>query len=138
MRPPVPVAVGDGAPERTLGPITQTDIVRFAGAGGDFNPLHHDVEFAHRAGFPRPIAMGQFQAGLLAGWASDWLGVEHLRSIEVRFVAPLAVGDSITLSGSVTALEQTEGGAIATVELRATNEGVIVATGTVQARVSTS
>jgi acyl dehydratase len=54
-----------GPSPRTFGPVSQTDIVRFAGAGGDFNPLHHDREFAGAAGFERPIAMGQFTAGLL-------------------------------------------------------------------------
>ncbi|MEW1822184.1 MaoC family dehydratase [Arthrobacter sp. NPDC080031] len=83
---------------RTVGPLTQTDIVRFAGAGGDFNPLHHDPEFAAAAGFGRPIAMGQLSAGLLSGWLTDWCGVENLRVLEVRFASPVAVGDSITLS----------------------------------------
>jgi acyl dehydratase len=54
-----------GPSPHTFGPVSQTDIVRFAGAGGDFNPLHHDREFAGAAGFERPIAMGQFTAGLL-------------------------------------------------------------------------
>ena len=138
MRTPVSVAVGDRPASRTVGPVTQTDIVRFAGAGGDFNPLHHDVEFAQRAGFPRPIAMGQFQAALLAGWVSDWLGVEHLRSLEVRFVAPVMIGDTITLSGEVTAVAQIQAARIATVELRATkDDGVAVVTGTAQAVVTT-
>lgn len=138
-RPPVTVSVGDSHPVRRLGPITQTDIVRFAGAGGDFNPLHHDVEFAARAGFARPIAMGQLQAGMLAGWVSDWLGVEHLRSVEVRFVAPLAIGDTLILGGEVTAIEQTETGPVATVELRATKDAdVVVVEGTARAVVTTA
>lgn len=51
MRPPVHVAVGESHPSREIGPVTQTDIVRFAGAGGDFNPLHHDIEFVKTSGF---------------------------------------------------------------------------------------
>jgi 3-hydroxybutyryl-CoA dehydratase len=92
---PVP---GQCPEPHTIGPLTQTDIVRFAGAGGDFNPLHHDPEFAAAAGFERPIAMGQLSAGLLSGWLTDWCGVENLRVLEVRFASPVAVGDSITLS----------------------------------------
>ena len=95
---PAGAVPGQGPEPRTIGPLTQTDVVRFAGAGGDFNPLHHDPEFAAAAGFERPIAMGQLSAGLLSGWLTDWCGVENLRVLEVRFASPVALGDSITLS----------------------------------------
>lgn len=143
MRSPVQVAPGDSHTPRTVGPITITDIVRFAGAGGDFNPLHHDPEFAARAGFPKVIAHGQLTAGLLGGWVSDWLGVEHLRSFEVRFVGPVLVGETLTLSGAVTELLPSGKGAVgtrlATVEVLATKgDGVVVVKGTAQAVVSTT
>jgi len=99
-------AVGDRPFPRLFGPVTQTDIVRFAGAGGDFNPLHHDTEQAQRAGFATPIAMGQFTAALLAGWLTDQFGVENLRSLEVRFTAPVHLGDVVELSGVVTELDE--------------------------------
>jgi len=103
-----------------VGPITQTDIVRFAGAGGDFNPLHHDPEFSASAGFERPIAMGQLTAGLLAGWLTDWCGVENLLEYEVRFTAPLTIGDVVELRGVVASIEELgEGFGVATVELTA-------------------
>lgn len=84
-RSPLSVAPGDEPPPRETAPVSRTDIVRFAGAGGDFNPLHHDPDFAARAGFPDVIAMGQYQAGVLAGWLTDWCGVEHLLRLELRF-----------------------------------------------------
>ncbi|GAB3379534.1 MaoC family dehydratase [Amycolatopsis echigonensis] len=105
MRKPVAVAVGESLPTGETGPVTQTDIVRFAGAGGDFNPLHHDPEFSAAAGFPGVLAMGQFQAGLLAAWLTDWCGIEHLREYEVRFVAPVFLGNRLRFSGEVTAIE---------------------------------
>jgi acyl dehydratase len=95
-------AVGDAPPTRSFGPVTQTDVVRFAGASGDFNPLHHDPARARAAGFDAPIAMGQLTAGLLAGWLTDWCGVARLRHYEVRFTAPLHLGDTVTFSGTVT------------------------------------
>ena len=110
---------------RTIGPITQTDIVRFAGAGGDFNPLHHDPEAAAAAGFDRPIAMGQFTAALLAAWLTDWCGVENLRTFEVRFSAPLRIGDTVELSGTVS----DEGSGSATLDLSARCGEVTVVTG---------
>jgi 3-hydroxybutyryl-CoA dehydratase len=85
--------------ELRVGPITRTDIVRFAGAGGDFNPLHHDEEYARAAGFPTVFAMGQFQAGLLSRLAADWLGLENVRSYKVRFKAKVWPGDVLVLRG---------------------------------------
>ena len=80
---------------RTVGPLTITDIVRFAGAGGDFNPLHHDVEFAARAGFPTVLAHGQLTAGLLAGWVSDLL----LSLIHIYLEALDAANEALANSG---------------------------------------
>ncbi|MBH0118741.1 MaoC family dehydratase [Rhodococcus sp. NPDC003382] len=109
MRAPVKAHIGTVADTRVIGPITQTDIVRFAGAGGDFNPLHHDPEFVATSGFPGVIAMGQMQAGILAGWLSDTFGVEHVRSFGVRFVAPVFLGDTLTVGGTITAITDTDG-----------------------------
>ncbi|WP_433781484.1 MaoC family dehydratase [Actinomycetospora sp. CA-101289] len=120
-RAPVALAVGDTVPPRTIGPLTPTDIVRFAGAGGDFNPLHHDPAAATAAGFDGVIAMGQMTAGMLAGWLSDRCGVEHLRELEVRFLAPVRPGDLLELAGEVTAVRDGEAGeAVADLALTAT------------------
>lgn len=85
--------------ERRVGPVTRTDIVRFAGASGDFNPLHHDEGYARAAGFPTVFAMGQLQAGLLSRLAADWLGLENVRSYRVRFRAKVWPGDVLVLRG---------------------------------------
>jgi 3-hydroxybutyryl-CoA dehydratase len=105
MRTPVRITAGEQVPAREIGPVTQTDVVRFAGAGGDFNPLHHDPAFAEAAGFPGVLAMGQLHAGMLASWLSDWAGVEHLRELEVRFVAPVFLGDVLRFTGEVTTVD---------------------------------
>jgi 3-hydroxybutyryl-CoA dehydratase len=111
---------------RTFGPVTQTDVVRFAGAGGDFNPLHHDPEHARAAGFDAPIAMGQLTAGLLAAWLTDWCGVARLRRFEVRFTAPLHLGDTVSMSGTITSVE----GGVAHLDLAATGVSATLVTGT--------
>jgi acyl dehydratase len=120
------VAAGERPEPRSFGPVTQTDIVRFAGAGGDFNPLHHDPTRARAAGFEAPIAMGQMTAGILAGWLTDWCGVENVRTYEVRFVAPVRIGDVVVLTGEV--VEVTAG--LARLDLTATVDGSPVVTGT--------
>jgi acyl dehydratase len=86
--------------ELTVGPITRTDIVRFAGASGDFNPLHHDEERARAAGFPGVFAMGQMQAGMLSRLATDRLGLRAIRTYRVRFSAKVWPGDVLLLRGS--------------------------------------
>jgi acyl dehydratase len=94
-------ATPPGSFEIRVGPVTRTQIVRFAGAGGDFNPIHHDEEFARSAGQPSVFAMGQLQAAMLARLAADWLGAEALRTLAVRFTAKVWPGDVLTLSGHV-------------------------------------
>jgi len=126
------VSPGHALDERTVGPVTQTDVVRFAGAGGDFNPLHHDVDFARAAGFDPPIAMGQLTAGLLAAYLTDWCGVEQLRSYDVRFSAPLAIGRTVTMSGTVVSVSD----GMALVELIARDDlGTVLVIGSAQVRV---
>ena len=65
--------------------------------------------------------MGQMHAGILAGLLSDWVGVEHIREYEVRFVAPVFLGDILTASALVTSVtSDVNGKTLATVELTLT------------------
>lgn len=89
-------------------PLTRTDIVRYAGASGDFNPIHHDEAFASSAGFPTVFSIGMYQAGLLANFATDRFGPDNLRRISVRFSAQVWPGDVLTCTGSVSAVEHTD------------------------------
>jgi 3-hydroxybutyryl-CoA dehydratase len=121
-------------PTRSFGPVTQTDIVRFAGAGGDFNPLHHDPAVAARAGFPQPIAMGQFSAALVGAWLTDWYGPENLLSFEVRFTSPLHIGDTLEVGGEVADYVHTDDGlCLATLALAATSDDRVIVTGSARA-----
>ncbi len=132
MRPPARANGGDQLPARETEPLTQTDIVRFAGAGGDFNPLHHDPEFARKAGFEQVISMGQLQAGLLAAWLTDWCGVEHLRELSVRFTAPVTLGDVLRFAGVVLDVREVDGTSLARLELAVLRGDVPVVTGTAE------
>jgi acyl dehydratase len=88
--------------ERTIGPVTVSDFVRYAGASGDFNPMHFDPERAQAAGFDEPFAQGMFTAGVLASFAADWMGPENVRSVAVRFVEIVRLGDTLTCTGRIT------------------------------------
>jgi acyl dehydratase len=92
-------------PPLIIGPLTRTDLVRYAGASGDFNPIHHDEGFARDAGLPAPLSLGMLQAGMLATWATDWLGAENIRRFRVRFADRVFPGDTLTCGGRVTAID---------------------------------
>ena len=88
-------------PPLVVGPISRTDFVRYQGASGDMNPIHHDEEFARNAGFPAPLGIGMFAAGLLNSWATSWLGAENIRSTRVRWKHPVWPGDVLSCCGEI-------------------------------------
>ncbi|PPJ23734.1 acyl dehydratase [Nocardia nova] len=135
-RTPVTLTSGQQLAPRHIGPITQTDIVRFAGAGGDFNPLHHDPDYAIRAGLPGVISMGQMQAGMLAAWVADLVHVENLMSYSVRFASPLRIGETLELGGRVESVDSATG--TAALSLEAKSAGRVVISGVAQVRISMS
>jgi acyl dehydratase len=81
-------------------PVTRTQIVRFAGAAGDFNPMHHDEPFARAAGQDSVFAMGQLTAAVLAEAVAGWLGRDRLTGYGVRFRAKVLPGDQLVLTGT--------------------------------------
>lgn len=84
-----------------VGPLTRTDFVRYQGASGDFNPVHHDETFATGAGYPSVFSVGMLQAGVLATYATNWLGPENVRRFTVRFSEQVWPGDTLTCAGTV-------------------------------------
>ena len=86
---------------RVLGPLTRTDFVRYQGASGDMNPIHHDEPFARASGYPAPLAVGMFTAGVMTSWATDWLGPENVRRTRIRWLQPCFPGMVLTISGEV-------------------------------------
>lgn len=80
-----------------FGPVTRTDLVRYAGASGDFNPLHHDPDFARAAGLPDVMAHGMYSAGLVAADLERRFGVGCMARYAIRFRAPVWVGDRLVL-----------------------------------------
>jgi len=95
------LTAGDRAPQQVYGPVTRSDLVRYAGAGGDFNPIHHDEEFARAAGLDTVFAMGMFHAGLLSRLAAGWLGLANVRRFGVRFTGQVWPGDTLSFDGVV-------------------------------------
>ena len=103
------LAVGDELPSQSF-PVNRADLVRYAGAAGDFNPIHWNERFAVQVGLPNVIAHGMFTMAQAVRVVTDWVGdpgavVEY----GVRFIKPVVVPDdgvgaSIEVSGKIAAL----------------------------------
>lgn len=93
---------GDPIPPFVVANLTRTDLVRYAGASGDFNPIHHDQTFAEAAGNPTVFAHGMLTAGFVGRCITDYVGVQRLRRFKVRFATRVWPGDTITCKGKVT------------------------------------
>jgi acyl dehydratase len=96
------VQEGQEIPAFVVENLTRTDLVRYAGASGDFNPIHHDEEFAKMAGNPTVFGHGMLTAGFVAKCLTDFVGPENLRRYKVRFATRVWPGDTITCKGKVT------------------------------------
>lgn len=102
------VSEGDEAPSFSH-ELTRTDLVRYAGASGDFNPMHHDEVKAKEAGLPSVFGHGMFSAGLLAKALTDYVGVGNLRRYRVRFTKQTWPGEVLTSKVVVTAKRKEDG-----------------------------
>lgn len=128
-------ALGPGAelPPRRFGPVTMTDIVRYQGASGDFNPMHHDDELARSAGYPAAFSVGMLGAGYLATYCTDILGVQTVRRFRSSFRELVWRGDSLTATARVVSVSVREGERLLTLELRLTNQaGAVVIVGSAE------
>ena len=119
------VELREGASPEPLvvGPITRTDFVRYQGASGDFNPIHHDEEFAKAAGFPTVFSVGMLQAGILATFATDWLGAENVRPFSVSFREQVWPGDTLVCTGEVVKRYEVDGERRVDLQLSCDREG---------------
>ena len=94
--------VGEEIPKFVIEGVTRPDFVRYAGASGDFVPLHYDQTFVEAAGIPTVFAQGMFTAGLLSKALTDWAGIGNVRQFKVRFSTRVWPGDTVTCTGKVT------------------------------------
>jgi acyl dehydratase len=98
--------VGDVHEQVLVENLTRTQIVQYAGASGDFNPIHHDEIFASKAaGYPSVFAHGMLTMGLTGRLLTDWLGDGVLNEFGVRFVKQVWPGDTLTAKGTVTQIQ---------------------------------
>ena len=91
---------GDQAPEFRH-ELSRTDLVRYAGASGDFNPMHHDEVAAQAAGLPSVFGHGMLSMGILGKAVTDYVGVGNLRVYKVRFTKQTWPGETLATKVTV-------------------------------------
>jgi acyl dehydratase len=110
------IVVGTQLPPLELPPISRTTLALFAGASGDHNPLHIDLDVARSAGFDDVFSHGMLSMAYLGRLLTGWVPQERIRSWSVRFAAITPVHSRPTCTGKVIAVEDGE----ATLELAVT------------------
>ena len=115
------VSEGDEAPVLTH-ELTRTDLVMYAGASGDFNPMHHDETKAQAAGLPSVFGHGMFSAGLLATALTNWVGIGNLKRYKVRFAKQTWPGEVFSTKISVTSKRKEDGANLVDLECSLVNQ----------------
>lgn len=103
------VQVGDDIPKLVKSPVSHLQLVRYAGASGDFNPLHTDPKIGELVGIGGIIAHGMLIMGFVGQMLSDYVGPTALRKFDVRFKGMTRLDDVITCTGTITEKNE-EGG----------------------------
>jgi acyl dehydratase len=112
---------GDEAPVRSH-ELTRTDLVMYAGASGDFNPMHTDEVKAQAAGQPSVFGHGMFSAGFLAATITDYVGVGNLKRYKVRFAKQTWPGETLSTSVKVTGKRKEDGANLVDLDCTLTNQ----------------
>jgi acyl dehydratase len=95
------VKVGDEVPALQLPAINRTMLALYAGASGDHNPIHIDIDFARKAKMPDVFAHGMLSAAYLGRLLTHWVPQQQLRALSVRFVGITHLGHAPTCSGLI-------------------------------------
>src|SRR6185295_83185 len=114
------VNVGDQRTEE-FPALTRTMFVKYAGASGDFNPMHHDDTIASQVGNPSVFGHGMLSMGLAARVVKDWFGPEAIRRLQVRFAKQVWPGDMLTCVATVTGTREENGETLVDLDLSVTN-----------------
>jgi acyl dehydratase len=127
--------VGESFEEVVVDDLKRSQIVMYAGASGDFHPVHTDERFARATGLPGVFAHGMLTMGMTGRALTDFVGDGRLRSYRARFVAQVWPGDTLTARITVAAIREEGGLPVADLDLRTVNQrGEEVLSGSATAR----
>ena len=116
------VEKGNEIPELQVGPITHADLVRYAGASGDFNPIHNDKEFAISQGLDGTIAHGMLVMAYIGRLCTNWVDQQQIKSYGVKFKSMTKPGQTLTCRGKVKNKNEKDGEKLVTVSVEAADE----------------
>ena len=102
-------AVGERIVHKVFPPISRHMLALYCGASGDHNPIHVDIDFAKKAGYPDVFSHGMLVMALLGQALTDAVPPPCLRSFSTRFVAITQLGAELTCEGHVTELVEQDG-----------------------------
>jgi acyl dehydratase len=127
---------GDSRSEVVFDNLSRTQLVMYAGASGDYNPLHSDDLFTREvAGYPGVFAHGMLSMGATGRVLTDWFGADRLTRYGVRFVNQVWPGDTLTATATVEAVREEGGQHFADLTVLTKNQdGQTVVSGTATAR----
>jgi len=114
------VRIGDELPPLQLPPVDRATLALFAGASGDHNPVHIDIDAARKAGMPDVFAHGMLSMAWLGRLLTRWVPQAQLRRFDVRFQGITHLGNAITCTAAVT--EKLDAHRCVRVELRTANQ----------------
>jgi acyl dehydratase len=131
------LAVGQEHTARLVEDLKRTQIVQYAGASGDYNPLHTDEIFTTQvAGYPSVFAHGMLTMGMTGKMLTDYVGDARLTKYGVRFTSQVFPGDTLDAKATVKALTERDGAKLVELDVSTTNQnGVEVLSGYAEARV---
>jgi len=116
------INVGDTLPPLALPPVSRTTLALFAGASGDHNPIHVDIDFARAAGMLDVFAHGMLSMAWLGRLLTNWAPQRNLREFSVRFNAMTHVGERIVCTGRVADKLERDGERLVRIALETANE----------------
>jgi acyl dehydratase len=116
------VHIGDTLPDLVLPPVDRTTLALFAGASGDHNPAHIDIDVARASGMPDVFAQGMLGMAWLGRLLTDWAPQSRLRKFDVRFAGITHLGNAIRCSGKVVEKLDHNGDRCARVEISSANQ----------------
>ena len=131
------IKVGDSYSEEVCKNLSRTQIVQYAGASGDYNPLHSDEIFTTQiAGYPSVFAHGMLSMGMTGKMLTNYVGDSRLSKYGVRFTSQVFPGATLTATATITAIREEDGIQLADIDISTTDEeGTQVIKGNATARI---
>ena len=124
------ITIGTELPPLEIRPISRTTLALFAGASGDHNPMHIDIDVAKSAGLDDVFAQGMLSMAYLGRLLTDWVDPQAIRSYRVRFAAITPLHAKPTAIATISAIDDVDGERRATLNLTVTlADGTVTLTG---------